>query len=151
MDPKKEHLLDTSGFIHMDSERLLQHAQYLLKFKPDKFSALRRGGRGKVPSQTKSLFGIDACWEKENQFAPRENHWVYQSYSWEEELVSRKQTVFVYLILWDLLQYFFCLIGIVCFVFLYLLLRALERVYINLGGQSHQSWGKGKYDLVMFL
>lgn len=81
MDPKKEHLLDTPGLIHMDSERLLQHAKYLFKFKPNKFSALRRGGRGKVPSQTKSLFEIDACWEKENQFAPRESHWVYQPYS----------------------------------------------------------------------
>lgn len=90
MNPKKKHLLDTPGLIHMDSERLLQHAQYLLRFKPDKVSEQMRGGRGKVPFQTKSLFGIDAFWEKEYQFVPIESHWVYQPYSraasLEEEL-----------------------------------------------------------------
>lgn len=104
MDPKKEHLLDTPGFIHMDSVRETVTACIVsTQIQTRQILCTEEGWKRQstIPNQ-ESIWNWCMLGEG-NQFAPRESHWVYQSYSWEEELVSTKQTVFVYLILWDLL------------------------------------------------
>lgn len=64
--------------VRVNSQSLLQHAQDLPMFKPDKTPARRRGNGHGVLFLTTKLFAIDSYWGREDRFSSIQCYWAHQ-------------------------------------------------------------------------
>lgn len=73
----------------------------LHRVKPGGVPALRGGGRHRLLPLAKKLFAADTSGQRQNQFSPSEDHWVYQPHSkagpmsWSNRPIQTKLQAFL--------------------------------------------------------